>query len=141
MKHHPTPPQEIEFDMTPMIDVVFQLIVFFMLVMDMSTTEEPLAVPIAESVEEQNAPAEHELTVDVLKDGIVKVRGTEYSPEGFRAFLNQVVATTPRDDEDFSTLRVIIRGDSRTSFAHVQRIIQDCGARNIWEVELGAKPD
>ena len=45
------PPPEIEavtFDMTPMIDVTFQLIIFFMLSMDMSQLElENLNMPTA----------------------------------------------------------------------------------------------
>ena len=40
----------VELDMTPMIDVVFQLIIFFMLLMDMSQDElELLNLPKAET--------------------------------------------------------------------------------------------
>ena len=45
-ENHNTPP---ELDMTPMIDVVFQLIIFFMLITDMSQKElEELYLPKAE---------------------------------------------------------------------------------------------
>ena len=70
----PEVPEISAFDMTPMIDITFQLIIFFMLIMDMSSTthqklDQPSARHAIKLIEAD------EVVVNVEADGKLKVFG------------------------------------------------------------------
>ena len=76
--------QPIEMDMTPMIDVVFQLIIFFILITDLTQSElEELKLPMAmNAVEDKPDPSIVRPVLNVLPDGtMVKKRRPIYDPE------------------------------------------------------------
>src|ERR671922_168975 len=62
---------EAEVDWTPMIDVTFQLIAFFMFVINFSDAEqdERINLPLSELAKPPESPAETPLTVQLTKDG------------------------------------------------------------------------
>src|SRR5688500_1360127 len=75
---------DFQMDMTPMIDVVFQLIIFFMLLMDMSTKElEILKLPKAVSaVKDEPDPKDPRPVVNITPDGKIIVKGeVVYDPD------------------------------------------------------------
>ena len=63
--------------MTPMIDVVFQLIIFFLLSSHLAKQETQLALPLpaAESGRPTQPSEQPRLTVNVLADGTLLVAG------------------------------------------------------------------
>ncbi len=73
-------PEEPEgFNMTPMIDVTFQLIIFFMLVTDMAQREmEELRLPRAARAVKERFADESLLVVNVRADGSVYIQGRPY---------------------------------------------------------------
>src|SRR5262245_66591797 len=85
MKLMKNPPQPtVEMDMTPMIDVVFQLIIFFILITDMTQSDlEELRLPVAaNAVHDRPDPKVVRPVINVLPDGEFRVkRRTLYSPE------------------------------------------------------------
>src|SRR5438045_9355229 len=66
---------EVGFNMTPMIDVVFQLIIFFCLSSHLAKqeTQLPLPLPAADSGTAEPADSRPRLTVNVLADGTLLV--------------------------------------------------------------------
>jgi biopolymer transport protein ExbD len=80
-------PKEASFDLTPMVDVIFLLIIFFTLTSQFtSTTHTPLDLP--EERGEPDAPKEtHELVIDLDRDGNVKVLGQSYDLATLGTFL------------------------------------------------------
>ena len=96
-----TLPPDVEnegFDMTPMIDCTFQLIIFFMLVTDMASLRtEALTLPAASRV--IDAKNEDDLVVNVMADGKVKVDGRILKDEALESIFEHVqkvmmIATT-----------------------------------------------
>ena len=94
MKISKTDPQtDIEMDMTPMIDIVFQLIIFFMLITDMSQKDlELLVLPPAETASPDDPnPLEVRPIVNIVADGKIFVKGDllydvfDANPDFFRA--------------------------------------------------------
>ena len=96
------PSKESEMDMTPMIDIVFQLIIFFMLITDMSQKElETLILPVAITASPDTPdPTEIRPVVNIVSDGSIYVMGElKFDPENddgylaVKAYLQQQLGT------------------------------------------------
>ena len=152
--------EEEKMDMTPMIDVVFLLIIFFMLISDMTQQDlEILTLPKAISaVPDEPDVDDFRPVVNVRQDGTMVVMKEEVftpSPEGgtddekglkktllnfadrmATDFFNKEAQTGEQLPDDF----LLIRADQYTSFHYVQRIMTLCGEDSIriWKVQLAA---
>ena len=71
--------QDTDVDMTPMIDCVFLLMIFFVLVIDLSQQDlEDLVLPQARHVEPDDNPPSVRPIINILQDGTVVHRGNEH---------------------------------------------------------------
>jgi biopolymer transport protein ExbD len=63
--------QGAEPDMTPMIDIVFQLLAFFMFTINLSSTEtdQRVTLPSSELAKPPDAPYDHPLTIHLTEQG------------------------------------------------------------------------
>jgi biopolymer transport protein ExbD len=142
-------------DMTPMIDVVFQLIIFFVLITDLSQKElEDLKLPMAQkAVEDKPNPDDKRAIVNIRQDGTIVVkREVIYDPEQddyapLERFLSQMAQQMdqqplPEDPggKKFPDDPVLIRADEYTPFKMIQKIMEVCGKQGIqiWKIELAA---
>ncbi|MBM3992041.1 MAG: biopolymer transporter ExbD [Planctomycetes bacterium] len=152
---------EIAMDMTPMIDVTFQLIIFFMLLMDMSQKDlETLVLPKALSAEEDKPnPLDPRPVINITADGRILVKREVYfDPEhddGYKKLkeylLMRARAMPKAPVEPGSTIiapdkPILVRADQSTPFKHIQKVMEICGIQDIkiWKIELAAgqeKPD
>lgn len=96
-----------ELNMTPMIDVVFQLIIFFMVATKFAEIERDLRVnpPAAKHVQAVTA-APRELIINVTKDGAYLINGVEYPLADLEALIARAVQENPDQ-------AVVVRGDRR----------------------------
>ncbi len=133
------PNEGIGFNMTPMIDVVFQLIIFLMLANDMSRKEiEDLVLPEAmNAAEDMGDKEKSRLIVNLMKaeDGgppLLKVKGNEMDLAAFAQFLAPF-ADQSREDEQprASDLFILIRADRRSRWQDVQWVMQVCADPKI----------
>ncbi|HLF92489.1 MAG TPA: biopolymer transporter ExbD [Planctomycetota bacterium] len=112
-------PPEVEqdgFDMTPMIDCTFQLIIFFILVTDMSRVQtEAMTLPTARGVD----PKEAGLVVNVMPDGKIRIDGRTVKDEALESIFEGRRARAERG----SGYPVILRADRSTPFEHVQKVM------------------
>lgn len=71
--------QEIEMDMTPMIDCVFLLMIFFVLVIDLSQKDlEDLILPEAKYAVPDESPPEVRPVINIAQDGRMVYRKNPY---------------------------------------------------------------
>src|SRR5205823_1032054 len=98
---------EVGFNMTPMIDVVFQLIIFFLLSSHLAKQEKelPLPLPAAASATADVPDNRPRLTVNVLADGTLLVGGHSIGPADLSTLLAERRAVHGED------LEIRIRGD------------------------------
>jgi biopolymer transport protein ExbD len=158
MKMSKTDPETtIEIDMTPMIDVVFQLIIFFMLLMDMSQDElEQLHLPVAVTASpDEPDPTVIRPVINILSTGEILVkRALLYDPNAddqyskLKEFLAGMAKRMPKEplNEDqpngpkVPANAILIRADRSTPFKHIQKVMEVCGIQDIqiWKVQLAA---
>ena len=154
---------EMEMNMTPMIDVTFLLIIFFMIITDLTQQDlEELKLPIAmQSVPDEPDPKKVRPVVNVLSSGesIVK-REPIYDPETGdmtaleRYLADQASFMIQKGDWDYLSEGatsgpkipdnpLLIRSDQNTPFNMIQKIMETCGKEGIriWKLELAAAED
>jgi biopolymer transport protein ExbD len=122
--------------MTPMIDVVFNLLIFFMVISDLTQREmESLALPYAEeAVEEQPARRPERVTVNVAKAGDwvetgrvrVMIGGREYDWQQLKEYLYVAAQRGMAAPGKPSEVPVLIRCDREIRWREVQWVMQAC---------------
>ena len=144
---------DLDMDMTPMIDVVFLLIIFFMIITDMTQQDlEELKLPVAQNaVADKPDPTVFRPVINVKIDGTIWVKRKQYyDPENddkyqkLREWLSDVARrmkkTTKFGPVPLPDEPLLIRADMNTPFKHVQKIMEQCGLEGIqiWKVQLAA---
>ena len=131
-----------EPDMTPMIDIVFQLIIFFMLVINFSQTDadEGVRLPVADQAMPLDSPPLHLLTVNIDRHGKVVMAGDTYEPDaaGWKgSALDKLLsleedlaeaemesASPPQDSNQGLWTNVWLRADKETRFGKIEQVIK-----------------
>ena len=119
--------------MAPMLDVVFQLLIFFMLATNFSKAEKEreleVDLPSTRSASEPR-PAPEELVINVLRDGRYVLAGRELA----RAELEEELARAARTAAD---VPVTIRGDRLVHHEDVVAVLDACGLAGLSNVAVG----
>ncbi len=120
----------VSIEMTPMIDMVFLLLIFFLVATTFQQTEREMqiALPFANS----SAPIStllQELIVNVDAEGGIIVAGKTMLPEDLEALVKDAVATNPEQ-------KVTIRGDRNVAYSGIVRVLDICKGSGIQEPYL-----
>ena len=119
----------LEGDLTPMIDMTFQLIAFFMIIMNFSKVDraEEIELPRSQMAIPPDSIPDYQIILNLDVDGTVKSGGNAYpSVSALKSFLKRQISAAERDrvaPEDIST---IIRAHENTPTGKVQELIQLC---------------
>jgi len=119
----------IEGDLTPMIDMTFQLIAFFMVLINFSDAEQDqrINLPSSELAKPPDAPFEEPRYVQLTKDDTVLFAGEEIPIEKLEPILQREKSVLLRDpDKTTSMVTIIIRADSASKTGRVQELIEIC---------------
>lgn len=120
----------VTFNMTPMIDIVFLLIIFFLVSSHLAQRENriELDLPAANSGLEPIETTRPRITVSVRANGEVLVAGKEVRT----ADLKQRLHLFANSHQDEPELR--IRCDRLANYEHVQPIMKAAADVGIWDV-------
>ena len=129
-----------DMNLTPMIDVVFLLIIFFVLVTTIAESEyEAVQLPDAtEQVLDKDAPRRR-LILNVTRGGDIKWRRQTLSETALHRLIRVEAAIVPDPTDPHhirSNLNVLIRGDVDSEYRHVRRIMQACAVHGVWKLDL-----
>lgn len=119
--------------MTPMIDMVFLLIVFFTLVLNFAAADqnERVKLPVSELAKPPDQPPSEVVTLHILADGHVIYNGIEYSlaelhePLAHRLRVNKFLNIPP------DAMTVIMRADARCESGHVLDVTEMCQSLDL----------
>lgn len=117
-------------NLTPMIDVVFLLIIFFMAASTFSEVEADLDLTIPEvAAAAPLTSAPKQRTVSVEKNGDVNLDGEAVS-------LTEMTSKLSAAQREYPQLSVVIRGDAACPFQHVAAALAACKDANITELAI-----
>ncbi len=116
--------------LAPMIDVIFLLLIFFMVATTFASPEEQidLELPVAESGESA-LEQPNELVIDVTEDGRTFVEGAELAASE----LDELLERTARAEPDTP---VTVRGDRNLDYGRVVEVLDRCRVAGLQNAGL-----
>lgn len=123
-------PENPGFQMTPMIDVVFLLLCFFVTsqLYAQWETEIDITLPTARTGQlPQRLPGE--IIVNLREDGTTIVNGRTLAPDELGSMLVNVAELFPGQP-------VLLRADRKTDYDHVIRVLDLCRQADIWNISF-----
>ena len=121
-------------DMTPMIDVVFQMIIFFIVTITISEAKDKEVVleygPNGEIVNNRDKTREASvLIIDVGEKGRISVNNVVWDD-------NRLYSSVKRRAETRSSFQVWIRGDYRVTHAHIKHVMDICSSAGVGRIHI-----
>ncbi len=122
-----------QLNLTPMIDVVFLLIIFFMVATKFAEVERDIDLELPEvAAAAPLTSAPKQRVVSIQADGQVLLDNEEMS-------LATLTSTLTTAQHEYPQLSVVIRGDATCAFQHVAAALSACKDANISELGITVK--
>lgn len=136
-------PSNTDIDMTPMIDMTFQLIAFFMFVINFSDAEqdERIQLPSSQLAKPTEGTIETPITLQLTNSGLVIYAGELVKVSDLGGYLEREKTAMIDADKEPSSATVIVRADGRAKTGDVQDIIKLCQEKGFERFALRAKYD
>lgn len=118
------------FQIAPMVDVIFNLLCFFLVGQIFSTweTELDVKVPTAQTGQVSNR-LPGEVIINIRQDGTIVVNKQSLDEPGLRSLLGKIVKMFPGQP-------VLIRADKGTAYGHVVKVLDLCRQTDIWNISF-----
>ncbi len=119
--------------LAPMIDIVFLLLIFFIVTWQFtrSETELSVSVPTAqEGAEPQRQVGE--IVINILADGTLRI-------EGGTVDLEQLLVKLAKIAAEFKNQPVRIRGDGGVAYQRIVEVIDTCQKAGIWNISFATQ--
>jgi biopolymer transport protein ExbD len=112
----------------PMVDVVFLLLIFFLVTWNFARYETELDVKVPTAREgKETRRSVGEVILNVKRDGGIVLNRREMSPESLKEALERIAQLYPDQ-------AVVLRGDQEVDYKHIVSVLDVCRSANIWNV-------
>ena len=121
-------------ELTPVIDIVFLLLIFFLVATTFQQTEREMQIALPEA--ESGGPITvslRELVVNIQSDGSVIVAGRSVDLEDLRTIVSDAFEDNPEQ-------KVTVRADKSATYDRVVGVLDACKAAGIQEPYLDTVP-
>lgn len=127
-------PDGIGFQLAPMLDVVFLLLIFFVVTQNIIVNEQDLKVkvPTAPKTTEEESRAIDEIIINAREENgelIITIDREVFTRDKLLAMLKRMVAVNPNQP-------VRIRGDAEMRWQKVADVIVTCSQAGVWNVSF-----
>ncbi|MCS7231294.1 MAG: biopolymer transporter ExbD [Elusimicrobiota bacterium] len=126
--------EQVDMQMAPMIDIVFQLIIFFMCATTFQKYERDLRSNIPVMSEQVVQRKMEDVIVRIDKQGRVFVGNKEYQVVKYE--IPELIALLSRLKKFFPDQSVIIEADKETHHQNVINVLNACAAANITNISF-----
>jgi len=125
--------EPVGVQMASMIDIVFLLLIFFVVSSQLKEIEieKEVTLPIADSSQKKESEGFLEIQVNVLPNNMIKVGDSIIKVDDLPVELVKLTKETGGKDK-----KIIIRGDKKAQYGRIMRIMGSCAAANIWNVSF-----
>lgn len=125
-----------DINMSPMIDMVFLLLIFFMVASHLTSMERiPVPLPVADKAKVPKEARDRQL---------VTIRAVDNSGEDAEIFMNLQVVDLERFTtamgnlfEGNENLQVYLRADRRVKHKHIKKVMEACAGVGIVDIIFG----
>ena len=125
-------------DMTPTIDIVFQLLIFFLTTAQLAQfSRADLDLP-TESGEQVEATEEAGLIINILPDGTIQIAGKPLDDESFAIMAEELAMEM--DAESLLRLRPLVRADKAAPAARLNRVLELLQRVGVPSVRIATSP-
>lgn len=121
-------------NLTPLIDIVFLLLVFFLVATTFRSEEVEMDLRLPEASTGKEGDRKKPIVINIRADGELVVDGKVLPMQA----LEQKLRAAARRNKD---QEVLIRGDTQSRFGVVARVFDACRAAPLRQIAIGAKPD
>jgi len=120
----------VEFNMTPMIDVVFLLIIFFLVSSHLARqdVQMPLPLPDASSGKLPEDAERPRVVINISAQGELRMAGRQLTLDQLKAQLSERLSESGQD------LEVRIRSDRNVLYRNINPVMRSCAEVGIWNV-------
>jgi biopolymer transport protein ExbD len=132
-----------EGDLTPMIDMTFQLIAFFMVLINFSQNEqnENVQLPESELAKPPEGPLEYPVTLHLMTSAEVIIGDQQVPLAALGPFLVREVNALRSQGKETEEATIVVRADRYAQTGKVQELIQACRDHGFEKFALRAKED
>jgi biopolymer transport protein ExbD len=136
-------PSNTDIDMTPMIDMTFQLITFFMFVMNFSEAEQDdrIQLPLSQLAKPVEGAMETPITLQLTNNGSIIYAGEMVPVADIGLYLDREKTVMLDAGKEPNAATVIVRADGRSKTGEVQEIIRRCQEKGFEKFALRAQYD
>jgi biopolymer transport protein ExbD len=122
-------------NLTAMIDVVFQLIIFFVATVSLQDQTFDATLKLAMAPDGQPVTAKNplEVVIDVNSEGQILMGRIRYDKNTLGAILRQTAGTYGSDN-----VPIIIRGDGRTRHQDIKTVMDQCTGAGMYRIKFAA---
>lgn len=128
------PENNVGFQMAPMIDIIFLLLIFFIAASVYAQWESKIGIEIPTSKTGENHPRlPGEIIINVETDGRIFLNSVQYSPKRLTELLSQLAKLYPDQP-------VVIRADRATRYESIILVLDMCKSVDIGNVSFATLP-
>lgn len=129
-------PEAPGFQIAPMVDIVFLLLIFFLVTWNFARYETELDVKVPTAKEgKESRRSVGEVIINVKNDGSIVINRKTVSTEELGGTLRKI-------SELYPDQAVVLRGDQSADYRHIVAVLDICRAANIWNVAFATgRPD
>ena len=129
-------PEAAGFQIAPMVDIVFLLLIFFLVTWNFARHETELDVKVPTAKEgKESRRSVGEVIINVKNDGSIVINRKTVSAEELGGTLRKI-------SELYPDQAVVLRGDQSADYRYIVAVLDICRAANIWNVAFATgRPD
>ena len=133
MKFSSRQPEPANMQLAPMIDIVFLLLIFFIVTWQFTKSETELSVSVPTAQEGADPERQRgEIVINILANGMIKIEGTSVDLPPLLKKLASIAA-------QYENQPVRIRGDGGVAYQRIVEVIDTCQKAGIWNISFATQ--
>ncbi len=128
-------PRGVPIDMTPMIDIVFQLLIFFLVTSQMAESSRAQLNLPKEQGENETSTDSASFTINIQADGTVVINDNVVSLEALDVLVEEAIAQAGGAER----LQPLVRVDRTCDAARLNEVLTRLGARGLLAIRLATE--